>query len=76
MDFAAHGHTAEEISYLHADADKDFMGLTSFDGKRLRKSDTSIAKNYLNEDEIKILNRLVTAYLEFAELQAIRKRPM
>jgi hypothetical protein len=50
--------------------------MTSFDGKSLRKVDASIAKNYLNEDEIKILNRLVTAYLEFAELQAIRQRPM
>ena len=52
------------------------MGLTSFDGKSLSKSDAPIVKNYLNDDEIKILNRLVTAYLEFAELQAIRKRPM
>lgn len=52
------------------------MGLTSFDGKSLSKSDAPIAKNYLNDDEIKILNRLVTAYLEFTELQAIRKRPM
>ncbi|MDD4401859.1 MAG: virulence RhuM family protein [Desulfitobacteriaceae bacterium] len=76
MHYAAHGHTAAEIIYLRADADKDFMGMTSFDGKSLRKSDASIAKNYLNEDEIKILNRLVTAYLEFAELQAIRQRPM
>jgi hypothetical protein len=76
MHYAAHGHTAAEIVYLRADADKDFMGMTSFDGKSLRKADASIAKNYLNEDEIKILNRLVTAYLEFAELQAIRQRPM
>jgi hypothetical protein len=76
MHFAAHGHTAAEIVYLRADTDKDFMGMTSFDGKSLRKVDASIAKNYLNEDEIKILNRLVTAYLEFAELQAIRQRPM
>lgn len=76
MHFAAHGHTAAEIVFLRADAEKDFMGMTSFDGKSLRKSDASIAKNYLNEDEIKILNRLVTAYLEFAELQAIRQRPM
>ncbi len=76
MHFAAHGHTAAEIVYLRADADKDFMGMTSFDGKSLRKIDASIAKNYLKEDEIKILNRLVTAYLEFAELQAIRQRPM
>ncbi len=76
MHFAAHGHTAAEIVYLRANADKDFMGMTSFDRESLRKADASIAKNYLQEDEIKILNRLVTAYLEFAELQAIRQRPM
>jgi hypothetical protein len=76
MHYAAHGHTATEIVFLRADADKHFMGMTFFGGKNIRKSDASIAKNYLNEDEIKILNRLVTAYLEFAELQAIRQRPM
>lgn len=76
MHYAAHGHTAAEIVYLRANADKEFMGMTSFDGKSLRKADASIAKNYLREDEMKILNRLVTAYLEFAELQAIRQRPM
>lgn len=76
MHYAAHGHTAAEIVYYRADADKDFMGMTSYNGKSLRKVDASIAKNYLREDEIKILNRLVTAYLEFAELQAIRQRPM
>lgn len=52
------------------------MGMAAFDGKSLRKANASIAKNYLQEDEIKILNRLVTPYLEFAELQAIRQRPM
>lgn len=76
MQYAAHGHTAAEIVYLRADAEKEYMGMTSFDGKSLRKADVSIAKNYLSEDEKKILNRLVTAYLEFAELQAIRQRPM
>ena len=76
MHYAAHGHTAAEVVYLRADAEKEFMGMTSFDGKSLRKTDASIAKNYLSEDEMKILNRLVTAYLEFAELQAIRQRPM
>lgn len=76
MHYAAHGYTAAEIVFLRADGDKEFMGMTSFDGKSLRKADASIAKNYLNEDEIKILNRLVTAYLEFAELQAIRQKPM
>lgn len=76
MHYAAHGYTAAEIVFLRADGDKELMGMTSFDGKSLRKADASIAKNYLNEDEIKILNRLVTAYLEFAELQAIRQKPM
>lgn len=76
MHYAAHGHTAAEIIYLRADADKYFMGMTSFDGESLRKADASIAKNYLEENEIIILNRLVTAYLEFAELQAVRQRPM
>ncbi len=76
MHYAAHGHTAAEVVYMRADAEKEFMGMTSFDGKSLRKADASIAKNYLSEDEMEILNRLVTAYLEFAELQAIRQRPM
>lgn len=76
MHFAAHGHTAAEIVYLRADANKDLMGMTSYDLENVRKSDATIAKNYLQEDEIKILNRLVSAYLEFAELQAIRQRPM
>ncbi|MBK5252185.1 MAG: virulence RhuM family protein [Peptostreptococcaceae bacterium] len=76
MHYAAHGHTAAEIVYLRSNVDEEFMGMTSFDRKILRKTDVSIAKNYLNEDEIKILNRLVTAYLEFAEIQAIRQRPM
>lgn len=76
MHYAAHGHTAAEVVYLRADAEKEFMGMTSFDGKSLRKADATVAKNYLSEDEMKILNRLVTAYLEFAELQAIRQRPM
>lgn len=76
MHFAAHGHTAAEIVYLRADSDKEFMGMTSFDRDTLRKADASIAKNYLQEDEINLLNRLVTAYLEFAELQAVRQNPM
>ncbi|MGI6308332.1 MAG: virulence RhuM family protein [Dethiobacteria bacterium] len=76
MHYAAHGHTAAEIIYLRANAEEAFMGMTAFDGKNPRKSDASIAKNYLKEDEIKILNQLVSAYLEFAELQAIRQKPM
>lgn len=76
MHFAAHGHTAAEIVYIRSNAEKEFMGMTAFEGGQPRKADVSIAKNYLNEDEINILNRLVSAYLEFAELQAIRQKPM
>ncbi len=76
MHYAAHGHTAAEIMYLRATAEDSFMGMTTFEGKKPKKSDVTVAKNYLKEDEISILNRLVSAYLEFAELQAIRQKPM
>nr|WP_296557492.1 virulence RhuM family protein [uncultured Acetobacterium sp.] len=76
MHFAAHGNTAAEIVYIRSNAEKEFMGMTAFEGGQPRKADVRIAKNYLNEDEINILNRLVSAYLEFAELQAIRQKPM
>lgn len=76
MHYAAHGHTAAEMIYLRVNAEEQFMGMTAFEGKNPKKSDTSIAKNYLKEDELNILNRLVSAYLEFAELQAIRQKPM
>ena len=69
MHWAAHGHTAAEIVYGRADANQPSMGLTSQKGKRPLKSEVSIAKNYLGQDEIGALNRIVTAYLEFAELQ-------
>lgn len=74
--FAAHGHTAAEIVYLRADGDKPYMGMKSFTGSKPTKTEAKVAKNYLNEDELNILNRIVSAYLEFAELQAIRKVPM
>ncbi len=76
MHWASHGHTAAEIVSQRVDADKPNMGLTSWSGERLRKADVSIAKNYLNADEINILNRMVTAYLELAELQALNREPM
>ncbi len=76
MHYAAHGHTAAEILILRADSSQPFMGLTFFENSKPRKSDVVIAKNYLNEEELKILNRIVAAYLEFAELQALRKKPM
>lgn len=76
MHFAAHGHTAAEIIYLRADSTKDNMGLTVFEGNHPRKDEVTIAKNYLDEKELNILNRITSAYLEFAELQAIRQIPM
>lgn len=76
MHWAVHGHTAAEIVYKRTDAAKPNMGLTSWAGDRPRKTDVAIAKNYLQQDEIEALNRIVTAYLEFAELQALNRKPM
>ena len=80
MHWAAHGHTAAEIVVRRADAGKDHMGLTSWanqsKGGPPRKTDAVIAKNYLQADELDTLNRIVTAYLEFAELQALSRKPM
>ncbi|MDS1369731.1 virulence RhuM family protein [Aliarcobacter butzleri] len=76
MHFAAHGHTAAEIIFQRADAEKQNMGLTTFKGEKPNKKEIQIAKNYLNEDELNILNRIVVAYLEFAELQALNRKPM
>lgn len=74
--FAAHGHTAPEVVYLRADNAKVNMGLTVFQGKHPKKDEVIVAKNYLTEQELNILNRITSAYLEFAELQAIRQNPM
>ena len=76
MHWAAHGHTAAELVALRADAQKPNMGLTSWSGSKPRKADVTNAKNYLAAEELEVLNRLVTAYLEFAELQALNRRPM
>jgi hypothetical protein len=76
MHWAAHGRTAAEVIHGRADASQPNMGLTSWTGDRPRKTDVVIAKNYLNVEEIGALNRVVTAYLEFAELQAMNRRPM
>ena len=76
MHFAAHGNTAAEVIYLRADSTKDNMGLTVFKGKHPKKDEVTVAKNYLDEKELNILNRITSAYLEFAELQAIRHIPM
>lgn len=72
MHWAAHGHTAAEVIHQRADSSKPHMGLSNFAAIEPRKSEVVIAKNYLNEDELNILNRIVTAYLEFAELRAKR----
>lgn len=74
--WAAHGHTAAELIHQRADSNQPHMGLTHLAGKDPRKSEVTVAKNYLNEKELNILNRIVTAYLEFAELQAERGRLM
>ncbi len=76
MHFAAHGHTAAEIVYLRADSTKDNMGLTVFKGNHPKKDEVTVAKNYLDKKELNILNRITSACLEFAELQAIRQIPM
>ena len=76
MHWAAHGHTAAEIIYQRIDAKKPNLGLTHIKGSKPTKQETEIAKNYLNEDELKVLNRMVTAYLELAELQALNRKPM
>jgi len=76
MHWAAHGHTAAEIVHQRTDASQPNMGLTAWSGDRPRKTDVSIAKNYLKQEEIEALNRIVTAYLEFAELQALSRKPM
>ena len=76
LHYAAHGHTAAEVIYERADAEKPFMGLTSFSGDFPTMKDISVAKNYLSEDELKILNNLVSGYFDFAEIQAMRHTPM
>ena len=76
LHYATHGHTAAELIYERADADKPFMGLTTFAGELPTLKDVTIAKNYLSEDELKILNNLVSGYFDFAEVQAIRHNPM
>ena len=76
MHWAAHGNTAAEIVYKRIDAGKPNLGLTNFKGKKPTKQETEIAKNYLNADELNVLNRMVTAYLELAELQALNRRAM
>ena len=76
LHYSVHGHTAPELIVERANSSKDNMGLTSFKGSKVRKSDVTIAKNYLNQEEIDNLNRIVTMYLDYAEDQARQHIPM
>ena len=76
MHWAAHKHTAAEVIYEHADAEKENMGLTSWMHNEIRRSDVEVAKNYLTEQELDSLNKIVTAYLDIAEVHALNKEPM
>lgn len=76
MHYSVHGHTAAEIIYSRADAEKDFMGLTTWTGALPKKTDAEYAKNYLTAEEMDMLNRIVSLYLDFAELQAQNHTPM
>lgn len=76
LHYAAHGHTAAEVIYERANAEKPFMGLTSFSGELPSLKDIGVAKNYLNESELKILNNLVSGYFDLAEINAIEHKPM
>lgn len=76
MHWAAHGHTAAEVIYQRADAEKENMGLTSWSGDRIRRPDVEIAKNYLSAEELDALNKIVSAYLDIAEVNALSQEPM
>lgn len=76
LHFAAHGHTASEVIYMRVDSDKPFAGLTNFKGEAPTQAEAMVAKNFLEEKELKVLNNLVAAYFDLAELNAIEERPM
>lgn len=76
LHFAAHGHTASEVIYMRVDSDKPFVGLTNFKGEAPTQAEAMVAKNFLEEKELKVLNNLVAAYFDLAELNAIEERPM
>lgn len=76
MHWAAHRHTAAEVIYQRADADKDNMGLTTWSGNHIKRSDVEVAKNYLDDKELDALNKIVTAYLDIAEVHALNQEPM
>lgn len=76
LHYAAHGHTAAEVIFQRADAQQEFMGLRSFTGDFPMMKDVGVAKNYLDENELRVLNNLVSGYFDFAEISAIEQRPM
>lgn len=76
LHYAAHGHTAAKVVFQRADADKPFMGMTSFRGSHPTLNDAGNAKNYLTDEELRVLNNLVSGYFDFAEISAIEHRPM
>lgn len=76
MHWAAHKHTAAEIVYQRVDAEKENMGLTAWEGKQIKRSDTEVAKNYLTQTELDALNKIVSAYLDIAEVRALAHEPM
>jgi len=76
LHYATHGHTAAEVIFERVDSDKPFMGLTTFQGAMPTQRDIAVAKNYLSENELKILNNLVSGYFDFAEIQAMKHKPM
>ena len=76
MHYATHGNTAAEVIFTRVDSEKENLGLTNFKGKYPTKSETEIAKNYLTEEELNILNRMVSAYLDIAEINALDRHPM
>ena len=76
LHYAAHGHTAAEVIFQRADAEREFMGLRSFTGDFPMMKDVGVAKNYLDENELRVLNNLVSGYFDFAEISAIEQRPM
>ena len=76
LHYATHGHTAAELIYLRADSNKPFMGLRNFQGEEPNSQEITVAKNYLDENELKILSNLVSGYFDFAEIQAMKRKPM
>ena len=76
LHYAAHGHTVAELIYKRVDSEKPFMRLTTFSGNQPTSREITVAKNYLSEEELKILNNLVSGYFDFAEIQAMKRKPM